>query len=86
MALSDGDWTRLDQKFAAVHEEIKSSGSKIHRLEVDLVALKAGSPHKCEEAIKAHEDGAWTHNPKKAISLLATIVGIGEGIRAFFHK
>jgi hypothetical protein len=84
--LTDGDRQWLETKFSALHGEIKEQGSKVHRLDTDVKLLKAGSPHKCAEEIQRHEESSWTHNPRKAISLGASIVAIMEGVRAFFHK
>lgn len=86
MALSDQDWQRLDHKFEALHQEIKESGSKVHKIDARLIQLEASSPHKCEEAVQKHEAGAWSHNPKKAITLGASILGLWEGVRTFLHK
>ena len=86
MALSVDDWNRLDRKFEALHAEIKEQGSKVYKMEGKLAVLESGSPHKCAEEIQKHEAGAWTHNPRKAVGLLATIATVWEGIRAFFHK
>ena len=84
--LSDGDRQWLEGKFTSIHHEIKEQGSKVHKLESKVFLIEAGSPHKCDESIKAHEDGSWSHNPKKAIGLGASLLALVEGARAFFHK
>lgn len=86
MPLTDGDRAWLETKFQAVHTEIREQGSKVHKLDTRMIQLEAGSPHKCDEAIKAHEEGSWSHNPYKATGLFGGILGIVEGVRAFFHK
>lgn len=88
--LTGDDWRNLneilDRKLQPLHEAIKESGSKVHRMDVDMMLLKAGSPHKCDEAIKAHEKDSWSHNPYKAGAAGLTIIGLIEGIRKFFHS
>ena len=84
--LSDGDRQWLETKFRAVEDSFKEVGSKVHKLDGRVQRLEDGSPHKCEEAVKAHEEGAWSHNPKMAIGLGASIVAIIGGARAFFDK
>lgn len=84
--LSDADWARLDHRFEALHQEIKESGSKVHKLDGRLIALEQGASHTCDAAIKAHEGGSWAHNPYKATGLLAGIVAIWEGVRTYLHK
>jgi hypothetical protein len=84
--LTDGDRHWLETKFTNLHAEINKQGSKVYHLESAIELLKAGSPHKCAEEIQKHEDSSWSHNPKKAIGLGASIVAALEGIRAMFHK
>lgn len=84
--LSDGDWVRLDHKFESLRQEIKDQGSKVHKIDARVIGLEAGSPHKCAEAVKAHEKDSLVHNPYKAAGLGFSLVGVIEGIRAFFHK
>lgn len=86
MALSESDWRRLDSAFTEIKEQIRESGSKIHNLDKRLLLVEEGSPHKCAEAVQFHERDSWSHNPKKALGLGISIVGIIETIRAFFHK
>lgn len=53
--------------------------------EVAKIKLKdASSAHKCAEEIQKHEESAWSHNPKKALSLAGLVVGLVEGIRKFW--
>lgn len=37
------------------------------------------------ESLKEHESGSWSHNPKKALTIGALVVGLIEGIRKLFH-
>lgn len=83
--LTDGDRQWLEGKFTDVHRKIEDRDSRVNHLKTEVELLKAGSPHKCAEEIAKHEAGAWSHNPKKALSLAALIVGIVEGIRKFLH-
>jgi hypothetical protein len=85
--LTDGDRQWLEGKFSSLQQEIKESGSKIHKLDTEMRLMKAGSPHKCAEEILRHEVSSWSHNPKKAIGLGVSIIGLVEGVKAlFFHK
>lgn len=86
MALSESDWRRLDSAFTEIKEQIKDSGSKIHKLDKRLLLIEEGSPHKCDAAIKAHELASLTHNPKKALTMLGVIIAMIEGIRSIFHR
>lgn len=88
-SLTGDDWRNLDEvldrKLKPLHEAIKESGTKVHRLDTAVSLLRAGSPHKCAEEIEKHEAGSWSHNPKKAMGLAAAVLGIVEGVREFFH-
>lgn len=60
---------------------LKDIGSEV----VKMKLKDASSTHQCAEEIKKHEESAWSHNPKKAIGIAATLLGLVEGIRGFFH-
>jgi hypothetical protein len=87
--LTGDDWRNLDEvlerKLKPLHDTIKESGSKVWKLEGRLQRVEDGSPHKCDEAIKAHETASWSHNPYKAGAAGLTIIGLIEGLRKFFH-
>lgn len=61
-------------------DSLKGLGS-----EVGKIKLKdAAAGHQCAAEIAKHEESAWSHNPKKALSLAGLVIGLVEGIRKFF--
>lgn len=67
---------------ASLANGVKDLGSEVVRMKLS----EAGNPHRCEDAIKLHEESAWSHNPKKALTLAGAIIGIVESVRGFLHK
>lgn len=67
---------------ASLVDGVKKANSDIATMKLS----EAGNPHRCEDAIKLHEESAWSHNPKKALTLAGAVIGIVEGVRGFFHK
>jgi hypothetical protein len=39
----------------------------------------------CRQEIGRHESGSWSHNPKRALTLGALVIGVIEGIRKWLH-
>lgn len=85
MPLSDADWRRFDKAIDELKTEIKDSGSKVHKLETRVQRIEDGSPHKCEEIVKLHEDSSIAHNPRKVIPIIGGLITVIEGFRKFFH-
>lgn len=66
------DWEKMQALLKTQREEFKEDVKLICKGQI-------------AEAVEKHESGAWSHNPRKALTLAALLVGIIEGIRKFFH-
>jgi hypothetical protein len=81
--LTDGDRTWLETRFREIADVCRGQQSQLNDVKIDVNTLKTAAPHRCTEEIAKHEAASWAHNPYKAGGLIASIVGIVEGVKKF---
>jgi len=73
MSMSVDDWQKMVELLKKQREDFREDTKLICQKEVS-------------DSIKKHESGSWSHNPKRALTLGALVVGLIEGIRKLLHS
>lgn len=72
MSMTADDWQKMNELL------------KNHRLE-ERENIKLICAKQVTESIADHEGKSWSHNPKRALTLGALVIGLIEAVRKLFH-